>query len=67
MKFLRLPLVRYDVLDRPLGKSLLYWGLGSSAGYLNRSEPFFTPATGEAGFLSASFHADHDRGMEFLS
>ena len=41
VKILRLPLVRYDVLDRPLGNSPLYWGLGSSLGYLNRSEPFF--------------------------
>jgi LPS-assembly protein len=41
VRILRLPLVRYDVLDRPLGSSLLYWGLGSSIGYLNRSEPFF--------------------------
>ncbi len=41
VKILRLPLVRYDVLDRPLGSSPFYWGLGSSLGYLNRSEPFF--------------------------
>jgi LPS-assembly protein len=41
VRILRLPLVRYDVLDRPLGSSPLYWGLGSSIGYLNRSEPFF--------------------------
>lgn len=41
VKILRLPLLRYDVLDRPLGDSPLYWGLGSSLGYLNRSEPFF--------------------------
>jgi LPS-assembly protein len=41
VKILRLPMLRYDVLDRPLGGSQLYWGLGSSLGYLNRSEPFF--------------------------
>jgi LPS-assembly protein len=41
VKILRLPLIRYDVLDRPLGSSPLYWGLGSSLGYLNRSQPFF--------------------------
>jgi LPS-assembly protein len=41
VRILRLPLVRYDVLDRPLGSGLVYWGLGSSIGYLNRSEPFF--------------------------
>ncbi len=41
VKILRLPLIRYDVIDRPLGRSPLYWGLGSSIGYLNRSEPLF--------------------------
>lgn len=41
VKILRLPLIRYDVLDQPLGSSPLYWGLGSSVGYLNRSEPSF--------------------------
>jgi LPS-assembly protein len=41
VKILRLPLIRYDVLDRPLGDSPFYWGLGSSLGYLNRSQPFF--------------------------
>ena len=41
VRILHLPLVRYDVLDRPLCSGLLYWGLGSSLGYLNRSEPFF--------------------------
>jgi LPS-assembly protein len=41
VKILRLPLLRYDMLDRPLGGSMLYWGLRSSLGYLNRSEPFF--------------------------
>jgi LPS-assembly protein len=41
VKILRLPLLRYDVLDRPLRDSRLYWGLASSLGYLNRSEPNF--------------------------
>ena len=41
VKILRLPLLRYDVLDRPLGSSALEWGMGSSLGYLNRAEPFF--------------------------
>jgi LPS-assembly protein len=41
VKILRLPLLRYEVLDRPFGDSPLYWGLESSLGYLNRSEPFF--------------------------
>ncbi len=40
-KILHLPEVRYDVIDRPLGSSPLDWGLGSSASYLNRSEPRF--------------------------
>ncbi|MGO9797777.1 MAG: LPS-assembly protein LptD [Terracidiphilus sp.] len=41
VKILRLPLLRYDVLDRPLLSSTFYWGLESSLGYLNRSEPLF--------------------------
>jgi len=41
VKILRLPALRYDVLDRPLGSSPLFWGLGSSLVYLNRSEPDF--------------------------
>jgi len=40
-KILHLPGLRFDVLDRPLGPSPLYWGLGSSLGYLGRSEPGF--------------------------
>ncbi|HVU44689.1 MAG TPA: LPS assembly protein LptD [Terracidiphilus sp.] len=40
-KILHLPMLRYDVLDRPLGSSPLMWGLGSSLSYLNRSEPEF--------------------------
>lgn len=41
VKILRLPLLRYDVLDRPLGGTGLYWGFNGSLGYLNRSEPLF--------------------------
>ncbi len=41
VKILRLPALRYDVLDRPLGSSPFYWTLGSSLSYLNRSEPLF--------------------------
>ena len=41
VKILRLPMLRYDVLDRPLAGSTFYWGLGSSLSYLNRSEPSF--------------------------
>jgi len=40
-KILHLPSLRFDVLDRPLGPSPLYWGLGSSLGYLGRAEPGF--------------------------
>ena len=40
-KILHLPIVRYDVIDRPLGSSPLMWGLGSSLSYLNRAEPNF--------------------------
>jgi LPS-assembly protein len=38
-RILHLPSLRFDVLDRPLGASPLYWGMGSSLGYLGRSEP----------------------------
>jgi LPS-assembly protein len=40
-RILHLPGLRYDVLDRPLGSSPVYWGLGSSLAYLGRSEPRF--------------------------
>jgi len=40
-RILHLPSLRYDILDRPLFTSPLYWGLGSSIGYLARSEPHF--------------------------
>jgi LPS-assembly protein len=40
-RILHLPMVRYDVLDRPLFTSPLYWGLGSSLTYFTRSEPHF--------------------------
>ena len=40
-RIMHLPSLRYDVLDRPLVASPLYWGLGSSLSYLNRSEPHF--------------------------
>jgi len=40
-RILHLPNLRYDVLDRPLGASPLYWRLGSSLDYLSRSEPQF--------------------------
>jgi LPS-assembly protein len=40
-RILHLPNVRYDVLDRPLFTSPLYWGLASSIDHLGRSEPNF--------------------------
>lgn len=40
-RILHLPGLRFDVLDQPLGSSRAYWGLGSSIGYLGRSEPDF--------------------------
>jgi LPS-assembly protein len=40
-RILHLPSLRYDVLDRPLGASPLYWGLGSSLTFLSRTEPRF--------------------------
>ena len=40
-RIIHLPSVRFDVLDRPLGPSPLYWSMGSSLNYLSRSEPGF--------------------------
>ena len=40
-RILHLPSVRFDILDRPLGASWAYWGLGSSIAHLGRSEPGF--------------------------
>jgi LPS-assembly protein len=40
-RVLHLPNLRFDVLDRKLGVSPLYWGLASSLGFLGRSEPLF--------------------------
>jgi LPS-assembly protein len=40
-RILHLPAVRYDVLDRPLFTTPLYWGFGGSASYMSRSEPHF--------------------------
>ena len=40
-RLLILPSIRFDVLDRPLSASPLYWGLGSSISHLGRSEPGF--------------------------
>jgi LPS-assembly protein len=40
-RILHMPNLHYDVLDRPLSASPLYWGLGASLDYLSRSEPLF--------------------------
>ncbi len=40
-RIIHLPNLRFDVLDRPLGSTPVHWGLGSSLGYLSRSEPQF--------------------------
>ncbi|MDE3201220.1 MAG: LPS assembly protein LptD [Acidobacteriota bacterium] len=41
VRIIHLPSLRFDALDRPLGQTSVYWGLGSSMSYLNRSEPGF--------------------------
>ena len=38
-RILRLPSLRFDVLDRPLEGTAMYWGLGSSIAHLGRAEP----------------------------
>ncbi len=38
-RILHLPSLRFDVLDRPLGASVLYWGMGSSLAYLTAPSP----------------------------
>jgi LPS-assembly protein len=40
-RILHLPSLRFDVLDRPLGPSPAYWGMGSSMAHVGRSEPGF--------------------------
>jgi LPS-assembly protein len=40
-RILRLPYLRYDVLDQPLGDTPVYWSLDSSISHLGRSEPSF--------------------------
>ncbi len=41
VRILHLPNLRYDLLDKPLAGSRVYWGLASSLDYLSRSEPDF--------------------------
>jgi LPS-assembly protein len=43
VRILHLPSLRFDVVDRPLGPGPLYWGMGSSLGYMSRSEFTFHP------------------------
>ena len=40
-RILHLPSLRLDIVDQPLGASLLHWGMGSSMAHLARSEPNF--------------------------
>jgi LPS-assembly protein len=40
-RILHLPSIRFDSLDRPFADTPLYWGLGSSIGYLTRAEANF--------------------------
>jgi LPS-assembly protein len=62
-RILHLPNLRFDVLDRPLGASVLYWGMGSSLAYLNRSEPGVQTAPG--GPIGTSFHARNAGRIDF--
>lgn len=41
VRILHLPYLKFDILDRPLGDSHVYWDMGSSLAYLSRSEPNF--------------------------
>ena len=40
-RILHLPMLQYDILDRPFNQSPLYWGMTSSVSHLSRSEPDF--------------------------
>jgi len=57
-RILHLPSLRFDALDRPLGASVLYWGMGSSLAYLTRSEPAAIPT-------GTSFHARNAGRIDF--
>ena len=41
VRILHLPSLRFDVVDRPLAGSPVYWGMTSSVANLERSEPHF--------------------------
>jgi LPS-assembly protein len=62
-RILHLPNLRFDVLDRPLGSARLYWGMGSSLGYLTRSEPGEPISSG--GPIGTSFHARNAGRIDF--
>ena len=58
VRILHLPSLRFDLLDRPLGASWLYGGMGSSIAYLTRAEP--------SGVSSGtSFHARNAGRIDF--
>jgi LPS-assembly protein len=60
-RILHLPSLRFDVLDRPLGTSPVYWGMGSSLAFMDRSEPGEPILPAPPGCISpclgSSFHA----------
>jgi LPS-assembly protein len=62
-RILHLPSLRFDVLNRPLGSPKLYWGMGSSLSYLDRSEPG-EPVT-PGGVIGTSFHARNAGRFDF--
>jgi LPS-assembly protein len=61
-KILHLPEVHYDILDKPLGESQVYWGLSTSVALLNRSEPHLhsqnAGRTDVYPHISVPFHLD---------
>ena len=68
-RILHLPSLRFDVLDRPLSASPLYWGMGSSLSYLTRSEPGEpispAPPNCNSSCLGTSFHARNAGRIDF--
>jgi len=63
-RILHLPSLRFDVLERPLGAPKLYWGMGSSLAYLDRSEPG-EPLTPGSVIIGTSFHARNAGRFDF--
>jgi LPS-assembly protein len=62
-RILHLPTLRFDVLDRPLGASRLYAGMGASLDYMGRSEP--AEPISFAGNLGTAFHARNAARVDF--